>query len=179
MKILKWIFLVILVLVAIPLLLALFVKKDYSLEREIVINRPSMEVYNYIKLLKNQDEYSKWAKMDPNMKKDYEGIDGTVGFTSKWDSEDGNVGKGEQEIVKMNEGKRIDYQIRFIKPFASVAPSYLITEPVGENQTKVKWGFSGSMPYPMNFMRVFMDIPGMIGNDLDTGLANLKKKLEK
>ena len=55
----------------------------------------------------------------------------------------------------------------------------MITEAVSENQTKVKWGFIGRMPYPMNVMQLFMDLPGMIGNDLQTGLNNLKGILEK
>ncbi len=97
-----------------------------------------------------------------------EAQNGTVGFISSWDSEQKNVGKGEQEIKNIKEGERIDYEIRFIKPFESTAPAYMITEGAS-NQTKVKWGFQSRMPYPMNLMMVFMDIPGMIGEDLQTG----------
>lgn len=179
MRIFKIILVIIAIIIAIPLILALFVKKEYSVEREIVIKRPKQEVYNYVKYLKNQNNYSKWASMDPNMKKEFRGTDGTVGFVSAWDSEKDDVGKGEQEITKIEEGKRIDYEIRFMKPIKSSAPAYMITEPVGDNQTKVKWGFEGHMPYPMNVMQLFMDLPGMIGNDFQTGLNNLKTILEK
>lgn len=179
MRILKIILLIIAIIVAIPLILALFVKKEYSVEREVVINKPKQHVYDYVKYLKNQNNYSKWANMDPNMRKEFKGTDGTVGFVSAWDSDKDDVGKGEQEIVKIEEGRRIDYEIRFIKPFESTAPAYMTTEPVSENQTKVKWGFTGRMPYPMNVMQLFMDLPGMIGNDLQTGLNNLKSILEK
>ena len=65
---------------------AIFVKREYSVEREVVINKPKQEVFEYVKLLKNQDNYSKWAMMDPKMKKEYTGTDGTVGFISAWDS---------------------------------------------------------------------------------------------
>ena len=68
-----------------------FIKKDYQIEREIVINQPKTEVFNYIKSLRNQDNFSKWATMDPNMKKVYTGTDGTPGFISFWDSEIKNV----------------------------------------------------------------------------------------
>lgn len=178
MKILKRILIVLGILIAIPLIVALFVKKDYAVERDIVINKPKTEVFNYIKLLKNQDHYNKWATIDPKMKKTYRGTDGTVGFVSAWESENEEVGVGEQEIKKITEGERIDLELRFIKPFESTAPAFMTTETINENQTKVKWGFSGHMNYPMNLMMLFMDVEKMIGDDLQTGLGKLKTVLE-
>ncbi len=55
----------------------------------------------------------------------------------------------------------------------------MATESVSENQTKVKWGFKGTMPYPFNVMRLCMNMEEMIGNDLSIGLNNLKDILEK
>lgn len=179
MKIVKWILIVIVILVAIPLITAVFVKKDYKIEREVVINKPKQEVFDYIKYLKNQNNFSKWAQMDLNMKKEFRGTDGTVGFVSAWDSENKDVGKGEQEIKGIKEGERVDYEIRFIKPFESTSSAYMTTESVNGSQTKVKWVFFGNMPYPMNLMQVIMDMDNAVGSDLQTGLNNLKAILEK
>lgn len=178
MKVLKKILIALLIIIAIPLIVALFVKKDYSVMREIVINKPQAEVFNYVKYLKNQNNYSKWANMDPNMIKTYTGTDGTVGFISAWDSKNDEVGKGEQEIKKITEGSRIDYELRFIKPFESTEQAYMITEAASPTQTKVKWGFEGHMAYPMNIMMLFMDFDKMIGSDLNTGLDKLKTVME-
>ena len=166
-------------LIILLLVIALFVKKEYSIEREIVINHPKAKVFNYIKSLRNQDNFSKWATMDPNMKKEYTGTDGTVGFVSSWESENKNVGKGSQQISKIAEGERIDFNIHFIKPFDGLAKAYMTTESKGENQTLVKWGFESAMKYPMNLMLLFLNMEKMLGNDLETGLTNLKTKLEK
>ena len=166
-------------LVALLLITALFIKKDYTIERTVIINKPKQEVFDYIKFLKNQDHFSKWASMDPEMKKEYRGTDGATGFVSAWDSKDKNVGKGEQEILKITEGERVDFEIRFIKPFAGIAKAYMTTDSTGQNQTKVKWVFSSAMKYPMNLMLLFMNMEKMLGNDLETGLANLKMLLEK
>lgn len=38
------------------------------------------EVFNFLKLTKNQDQFSVWNMKDPNMKKNYSGIDGTKGL---------------------------------------------------------------------------------------------------
>lgn len=164
---------------ALILLVAAFTAKDYAVEREITINKPKSEVFDYIRFLKNQDYYSKWATMDPAMKKSYRGTDGEVGFVSAWDSENPDVGKGEQEIKKIINGDRIDFELRFIDPFESISPAYMVTESISENETKVKWGFSGHMDYPINLMLLFMDFEKLIGDDLQTGLDKLKIVLEK
>ena len=181
MKILKRILLVFVIIIALALITALFVKKDMKAEREVIINKPRTEVYNYVKYLRNQNDYSKWTSMDPNMKKEFKGIDGTVGFISAWESEKDDVGEGEQEIKALKEGERIDYELRFKEPMESTAAAYMITEdvPGNANQTKVKWGFNGNMTYPFNIMRLFMDMEKMIGDDFSTGLNNLKARLEK
>ena len=179
MKILKRILLALAGLIALLLIMALFVNKNYAVEREITINKPKQQVFDYVKLLKNQDNYSKWAMMDPNMKKEYTGTDGTVGFVSAWDSQVENVGKGEQEIKKITDGERLDFALRFLKPFTSTDYAYMTTEDTAGNQTKVKWGFNGKMPYPMNLMLLCMNMDKMLGKDLETGLSNLKTVLEK
>jgi len=166
-------------LVVVLLIVAAFVRKDYSVVSKINIKREKPQVFNYLKLLKNQDNFSKWAMMDPNMKKEYRGKDGTVGFVSSWNSTNKNVGKGEQEIKKITESERIDFEIRFIKPFSGLANAYMTTQTVSENETLVNWGFHSQMKYPMNLMLLFMNMEKMIGNDLSTGLRNLKEILEK
>jgi len=179
MKILKIILIVIVIIIAIPLIAALFINGNYAVERQIVVNKPKQEVFNYIKNLKNQDNFSVWAKRDPAMKKDYKGTDGTVGFVSAWDSKNEHVGKGEQEIIKIDDGNRIDTKLRFKAPWEATDDAYMITEDAGTNQTKVKWGFTGKMPYPWNFMLVCMNMDKEVGKDFEQGLDNLKVILEK
>lgn len=178
MKILKKILIVIAGIIALLLITALFVGKEYAVEREVIINKPKAEVFAYVKMLKNQDNFSVWAQMDPDMIKEYRGTDGTVGFVSAWDSQKEDVGKGEQEIKNIVEGERLDFELRFLKPFEATDNAYMVTETAGENQTKVKWGFNGAMPYPMNLMLLGMDMEKMIGGDLQAGLDNLKNSLE-
>ena len=113
------------------------------------------------------------------MKKSYKGTDGTVGFIAAWESTSDSVGVGEQEIMKLEEGKRVDTQLRFKTPFESKNNAYLITDDLGNNQTRVKWGFTGTMPYPMNLMNLFFNMDEAVGGDFETGLKNLKIVLEK
>ncbi|GEO09087.1 SRPBCC family protein [Segetibacter aerophilus] len=177
MKMLVKILVVIVIIVGVVLIMALFVNKHYTIQREITVNKPKQEVFNYIKHLKNQDNFSKWVMQDPGMKKDFKGTDGTIGFVYAWDSQDKNAGKGEQEIVNIKEGEKLDVEVRFEKPFAGVAHTPFATEAVSENQTKVTWGMTGENPYPRNIMNLFMD--KMMGKDIEASLTNLKGILEK
>ncbi len=176
MKIFKRIIIVIVAFIALLLIIALFVKKEYSIEREIVINKPESEVFNYIKHIDNQDNYSKWNMADPNKKTEKLGTDGTVGYVYKWDGND-DVGAGEQEIIRITEGDRIDMALRFKRPMESTGNAYMSTEPASPTSTKVKWGMYGKSSYPFNLMNPMMD--RILGKDLQTGLDNLKTVLEK
>ncbi|WP_207434351.1 SRPBCC family protein [Sabulibacter ruber] len=176
MKILKRVMLGAGGLLALLLVAALFVKKEYTVQREIIINKPKAEVFSYIRHLKNQDHYSKWVMTDPNMKKAFRGTDGEVGFVYAWNGND-QAGQGEQEITTIIEGEWLDVEVRFIRPMESIARTPMRTETVGNNQTKVTWGMTGESPYPLNLMHLFVD--GMLGKDLETSLSNLKVILEK
>lgn len=174
----KKIFFGLLGIIALLLIAALFMPKEYAVEREVTINKPVDSVFKYVKYLKNQNEFSVWANIDPNMKSTFTGTDGAVGAISAWESKVKEVGIGEQEITKINEGKRLDFEIRFKEPMNDTAMGFMSTEMVSENQTKVKWGINGIIPYPINLMLPFMKMDQMIGNDLQKGLENLKGKME-
>ncbi|NOT50328.1 MAG: SRPBCC family protein [Chitinophagaceae bacterium] len=159
------------------LLAGLIVSKDLAVTKEIVINKPKADVFNYIKYLKNQQNYSKWATLDPNMKNEFRGTDGMPGFVNAWEGNK-KVGKGEQEILALSDGK-LDTELRFEKPFKSIAKATMTTEAAGDNATKVTWGFTSKMNYPMNVMKLFMNMSEMIGKDFTIGLNNLKAVMEK
>ena len=175
MKILKFLGIFIIAILSIVLLSGLFIKKEFILEKEIVINKPRQEVFDYVKYLKNQNKFSYWATLDTNMAVSYNGTDATPGFIFAWKGNK-KAGAGEEEITKIEEGKRIDYALRFKEPMESEMNSYITTEDAGANATKVTWAMYGTSKYPWNVMNPFMD--AMMGSDLETGLSNLKKLME-
>lgn len=160
------------------LLIALFTNKTYSLKREVKIDKPLQEVFNFLRYLRNQEHFSKWVMMDPNMKKEFRGTDGSVGFVYAWDGNK-QAGKGEQELKGIMEGKRIDVEVRFIKPFEGIATTPFTTKSISENETLVTWGMTSTLKYPMNIMLLFMNMDKLLGKDLETSLLTLKKVLEK
>lgn len=152
---------------------------EFKVEREIEINKPKSEVFSYLTEMKNQEKWGPWLKKDPNAKLTYTGTDTEVGFISKWESDHPDVGNGEQEIKKITDGEQIDVEVRFKAPFEATSQSYFKTADSGADKTNVKWGFTGSMPRPMNLMLLFIDMNAEVGKDFDSGLKSLKEIMEK
>lgn len=163
--------------VALVILLALIAPKTYDVSRSILIDRPKAEVFNYLKSLKNQSEWSPWEKKDPNMHKEFRGTDGEVGAVSYWNGNK-DVGEGEQEITKIVEDERVEGELRFMKPWKSISDCYFTTEDADAGKTKVTWGFKGKNKFPMSIMMLFMSMDKMVGKDFEEGLADLKIRLE-
>lgn len=170
---------IILILLAIPFIRASFLTDEYSIEKQTMINKAKQPVFNYVRLLRNAEHYNKWMMMDPNMKKEFKGTDGTQGFVYSWDSTNKNVGAGEQEITGITEGERVNYEIRFIRPFRGVSYAWITTEMVTASQTRVDWVFKGVRNYPMKVMHSVLNLKKVLGNDLQTSLDNLKAVLEQ
>src|SRR3954464_550003 len=107
-------------IIALLLIIGLFMKNEHYVKRESIITAPGQKVFDYIKLLKNQDEFNKHAMAGPDRKREFKGTDGTVGYIYAW-SGNKDAGVGEKEIKSIVEGKRIETEIRFVKPMRAVA----------------------------------------------------------
>jgi hypothetical protein len=176
MNIIIIIVLVVAGILALLLIIALFMKREHYARRDIIINAPVQKVFDYIKLLKNQDEFNKHAMAGPDRKREFKGTDGTVGYIYAW-SGNKNAGVGEKEIKNIIEGKRIEMEIRFVKPMAVSASIIMETESLPGNQTRIYWSNAGTLKYPVNLM-----IPMMkkhVVKDMDSSLSTLKNILEK
>lgn len=176
MTILLTILFIIAGIIVLLLIVALFSKKEYHISREIIINAPKQKVFDYLKHLKNQDSFNKWVMVDPDMKREFKGTDGTVGFIYAWNGNK-KAGEGEQEIKSISEGKHIETEIRFIRPFTTISHANTLTESISDTQTKVIWSNTSPMKYPMNIM--ISMIENMLAKDMDISLSNLKNILEK
>src|SRR5690349_9246218 len=92
--------------IALLLVVALFIKRQHYVNREIIINAPRQKVFDFLRLIKNQERFNKWARTDRD-RKEARGTDGTVGFIYSW-SGNKSAGQGEKEIINIVEGQRIE-----------------------------------------------------------------------
>lgn len=166
-------------IIAIVLIAAAFGADKFTIKQKVTINKPAPVVYNYLKIAQNGEQFNKWVMTDPNMRKELRGIDGTVGFVYAWDSDNKQAGKGEQEITALVENKRIDYEVRFEKPFVATSHIHFEIDAVGDTQTNVTWVFNGTKNYMMKVIHILLNLQKALSNDMATSLAQLKSILEK
>lgn len=172
MKALKYILSGIIGLVLLALITALILPKTFHAEGTIIIQKPVNEVFDYVKYVKNQEHYGVWFRMDEGIQKNYSGEDGTIGFRYEWKSK--KVGDGIQVITNISDNQRVEMDL-FFNGAEDPAKSFISTEAVDSNSTKVVWAINGEMPIPYNLMGLFYDM----NDDFTQGVANLKEVLEK
>lgn len=177
MKALKIIGIILLVVVLAVVAIGLVTPKDYDIKREVVINASNDVVFNTVSHYSEFPKWSPWQELDPNMKTNLEGTDGTVGAKYSWEGND-KVGSGSMTITKVEPGKLVEQDLHFLKPFESRSNTYLMIEEVDGGQ-KVTWGMKGESPF---VSRIFMTLMGgmdkMVGADYEKGLNKLKTLCE-
>ncbi|MEI6697357.1 MAG: SRPBCC family protein [Bacteroidota bacterium] len=151
--------------------------KAMIVEKSIIIDKPSLEVFNLLRITKNQENFSVWNMKDPNKETTSTGTDGTIGFVYTWNSKKNSVGAGSQKIITLIEGELIEYDLNFEKPMKNTGRSKFVIQSLSNTQTKVIWTFQGPTKFPMSlFKGIFQK---MLGKDIIQSLENLKILLEK
>jgi hypothetical protein len=176
MHIVITILLILACIIGLLLIAALFMRKEHYVSRELIINAPRQKVFDFLKLLKNQEQFNQRAATDPNRNWEFKGTDGTIGFIIAWKGNK-SAGEGEKEILSLVEGKRIETQIRFVKPMKTSANIIMDMESLSADQTRLSWSNAGTLPYPLNAMIPLFE--KMFAKDMDSSLLTLKNMLEK
>ncbi len=168
---------IVLGIVAFLVILSVLMGNKMVIEKSVLVSKSRKEVYDYLKLTKNQDYFSVWNMKDPNMDKKFQHEDGKVGFIYYWNSPtDKGVGEGEQEIISMKEEEMIEYQVRFKKPMQNTVTTRFLLEKKSDNETLVTWGFYSPSKFPMNLFKPIL--VNMLGKDIQKSLDNLKGNLK-
>ncbi len=158
------------------LIAAAAMPKNFTIEQEIIINKPRVVVFDYLKMTKTNNGWNPWMQKDSEAVQTFTGEEGTIGFISSW-SGNKEIGIGEQEIVDLIPNERIDLELRFIEPMKITHKAHFTTEALDEEHTKVTWVMEGSSPFPYNLICFFMQ--KQVKKEFATGLNNLKIALEE
>lgn len=158
--------------------LGLIAPTTFVIEKSVSIEKPRFVVFDKIRYSKNHEAWNPWSKKDPLIKYDWKGNDGTVGFITHWVGNN-KVGEGEQEIKRIVEGERIDYEMRFSAPVKMTNISSLITTEDSDTKTKLTWYMKGKMSFPGNIMFKVFKMQSKLEDDFEEGLNVIKAILEK
>ena len=161
-------------LVLLLVLVAFFLPRQYRVERSLVINAQPEAVMSQVAVLRAWKSWSAWHQRDPQMKLAYSEQASGVGAWSSWESK--NEGNGKMTITAQTASK-LTYRLEFPDYGMQSVGTFELQPQTGG--IRVVWADAGDLGMnPMNrWFGLFLD--KFIGTDFGTGLANLKKLVEK
>lgn len=165
-------------IILLAMVLIFLASKTYEVSRSIEILASKNTVFDCVRYLKRQNEWSPWFKKDAHMNIRITGVDGQVGAINYW-SGNKKVGEGEQEIMSIVDDEMVEMELRFYRPLKSISYCSLKVETIKEAKTKVIWSFKGETNFPMNIFTLFVNMDKMVGTDFEEGLATLKLIVER
>ena len=148
----------------------------YHVERSTTIAAAPEKISPLVNDFHNWDQWSPWAKLDPNMRVSYSGPPAGQGAVYEWQG-NSKVGKGRMEILTA-QPTLTSIKLDFYSPFASQNHTDFVLEPEGSS-TRVTWKMDGPNSFASKLMSVFVSMDKMVGKDFDTGLNQLKSAAEK
>jgi hypothetical protein len=165
------------VVVGVFLLYASTKPNTYHVERSTRIEAPPAVVFGQLEDFHAWGSWSPWDKLDPNMKKTYDGPPKGVGASYSWQGNN-KVGQGKMTIKDAKPPTSITYELQFIKPFAAVASTDFSLSPDGDKATKLTWSMNGTNNLMGKAFSIFMNMDKTIGADFERGLSGLKTVAE-
>ncbi|EMO31444.1 SRPBCC family protein [Leptospira santarosai] len=149
---------------------------DFRYERTLGINAQPEKIFTLVNDYHSWASWSPWEKLDPAMKKTFNGAASGVGSVYEWEG-NSEVGKGRMEIIEANPPSNIKMRLDFLSPFeAHNTTEFSFTAKDGI--THVTWAMYGPNAFFSKVMGLFCDMDQMIGKDFETGLNNIKKIVE-
>jgi len=144
----------------------------FHIERSIGVAAPPAAVFAQVNDFHTWAAWSPWEKLDPQMKKTFEGPATGVGSMYAWTGND-KVGEGKMTIQKSDPPSQVLIKLEFLKPFAATNTATFTFAPAPEG-SKVTWAMDGENNFVAKAFSMFMDMDKMVGGDFEKGLAELK-----
>lgn len=149
----------------------------FRIERAVTIKASPEKIFPYINDFHQWGAWSPWESLDPALKRTHSGAANGKGAIYEWEGND-KVGKGKMEIVETVPSSKIVIKLDFVKPFEAHNTAEFSLQRQG-NETLVTWAMYGPNPYLMKVMTTFVSRDSIVGEDFETGLANLKSISER
>lgn len=173
MKILKYLFLLLLLsFIALSVFVATQ-KGLFSIERSKVINSPRATVYHYVSDFRNFEDFESWAVEDPTVRMSFPEKTVGNGASFSWENSEG---KGTGITLQAKEGESIHQKISFDGTDADV---HWIFKDTLNGKTKVTWKAKGEMSF---LFKIYTVLNGgsdkIIGTIYEKTLVNIDKNLD-
>jgi Polyketide cyclase / dehydrase and lipid transport len=162
--------------IAILMLVIVTRPATFHVERSITMAAPPESAFAQVNDFHAWPAWSPWEKLDPQMKKTFEGPPAGVGSKYAWSGND-QVGEGRMTIEKSERPSTVRIKLEFLKPFEATNVTTFTIAPA-PGGSKVTWAMDGENNFMSKAAGLFMDMDKMIGGDFEKGLADLKTAAE-
>lgn len=159
--------------------IGLLLPGQVHVERQIVINAPPEQIFAAISDLNQWQDWSPWAKLDPNAQMQVSGAG--LGQKMVWKSDNPDVGNGAQVITELDRPFHLKTHLEFDGQGLADASFDLIAADSG---TQVVWSLDSNVREEVPWL--FQPMSGyagllldpLVGSDYEMGLQNLKATIE-
>ena len=149
---------------------------DFRIERSATISVPAAVVFARVNDLHAWQEFSPWAKLDPNAKITFAGPPAGNGAAFTWVG-NSDIGEGTMTITESKPAELVRFRLDFLKPMASTSTAeFAFKESTGG--TTVTWSMFGKNNFVARTICLFINMDKMIGGQFEEGLAKLKELSE-
>ena len=145
----------------------------FHVARSTVIDAQPDHVFDTVADYGTWTTWSPWLGVDKNAQVTVSDDPRSIRSQYSWTGD--LVGDGEIEHKTLNRPRRIDDELRFLRPMKTTSQVAFDIEPAG-NGTKVTWHMKGKLPWFLFWMTSSMDT--FVGMDYERGLKMLKEYIE-
>ena len=173
---LKWILIGVAAVVAVFAMVVALQPADFRIERSATVSAPAAAAFAQVNDFHNWRAWSPWEKIDPALKRSFEGPQAGAGATYAWQGNK-DVGEGRMTIVESRPGELVRIKLEFFKPFAATNTAEFSFRPAGDG-TAVTWTMTGRNNFLARAICVFVNMDRMVGGMFEQGLAQMKTVVE-
>ena len=146
---------------------------DFRIERSATLIAPGEVVFPLLDDFHRWAEWSPFDKLDPNMKKTYDGPSAGAGASYSWEG-NSSAGSGRATILESKLNELVSIKLEFLKPLAATNRATFALTPATAG-TRVSWAMEGKNGFVAKAFCVFVDMDSVVGKEFEEGLGNLKR----
>lgn len=149
---------------------------EFRLTRTTTISADPAAVFAQVNDFHKWLEWSPWEKIDPQLRRTYEGAPSGTGASYTWVGNK-QVGEGRMTLMESRPSELIRIKLEFLKPFVCTNDVEFTFKLEG-TQTTVTWSMSGTNNFMAKAFGLVMNMEKMVGGDFERGLAQMKAVVE-
>lgn len=148
----------------------------FEVEREAVIAAPPGVLFELVADFQQWERWSPWARVDLQMKKEFEGAPATVGHVCRWSGR-GQVGTGSTTVSAVDAPRRVEIRLEWSRPLTLEGDIVFTFDPT-QAGTRVHWGIRGQKGFLARAYSLVADLEGQLGRQFEEGLAAIRTASE-